>query len=79
VYLLAFHTFLLGILIFKGLTARHLYKLFGIKGLMATPIVRLLALFPIHIDCMAYVSLFSTANSVMVWMTVELGLNLWQE
>jgi hypothetical protein len=25
--------FLLGILIFKGLTARHLYKLFGVKGL----------------------------------------------
>jgi hypothetical protein len=25
--------FLLGILIFKGLIARHLYKLFGIKGL----------------------------------------------
>jgi hypothetical protein len=25
--------FLLGILIFKGLTARHLYKSFGVKGL----------------------------------------------
>jgi hypothetical protein len=25
---------LLGILIFKGLTARHLYKSFGVKGLM---------------------------------------------
>jgi hypothetical protein len=25
--------FLLGILIFKGLTARRLYKLFGVKGL----------------------------------------------
>jgi hypothetical protein len=25
--------FLLGILIFKGLTARHIYKSFGIKGL----------------------------------------------
>jgi hypothetical protein len=31
--LLVFHTFLLGILIFKGLTARRLYKLFGVKGL----------------------------------------------
>jgi hypothetical protein len=27
-------TFLLGILIFKGLTARRLYKSFGVKGLM---------------------------------------------
>jgi hypothetical protein len=27
--------FLLGILIFKGLTARRLYKSFGVKGLMA--------------------------------------------
>jgi hypothetical protein len=26
--------FLLGILIFKGLTARRLYKLFGVKGLI---------------------------------------------
>jgi hypothetical protein len=26
-------TFLLGIVIFKGLTARHLYKSFGVKGL----------------------------------------------
>jgi hypothetical protein len=26
--------FLLGILIFKGLTARHLYKSFGVKGLI---------------------------------------------
>jgi hypothetical protein len=25
--------FLLGMLIFKGLTARHLYKSFGVKGL----------------------------------------------
>jgi hypothetical protein len=32
------HIFLLGILIFKGLTARRLYKSFGVKGL----IVRLL-------------------------------------
>jgi hypothetical protein len=28
------HIFLLGILIFKGLTARHLYKLFGVKELI---------------------------------------------
>jgi hypothetical protein len=28
------HIFLLGILIFKGLTARRLYKSFGIKGLI---------------------------------------------
>jgi hypothetical protein len=27
--------FLLGILMFKGLTARRLYKSFGVKGLMA--------------------------------------------
>jgi hypothetical protein len=27
--------FLMGILIFKGLTARRLYKSFGIKGLMS--------------------------------------------
>jgi hypothetical protein len=27
-------TFLLGILIFEGLTARHLYKSLGVKGLM---------------------------------------------
>jgi hypothetical protein len=27
------HIFLLGILIFKGLTARRLYKSFGVKGL----------------------------------------------
>jgi hypothetical protein len=27
-------TFLLGILIFKGLTARRLYKSFGVKGLI---------------------------------------------
>jgi hypothetical protein len=34
-YLLVFHTyFLLGILIFKGLTAQCLHKSFGIKGLM---------------------------------------------
>jgi hypothetical protein len=26
-------TFLLGILIFKGLNARHIYKSFGVKGL----------------------------------------------
>jgi hypothetical protein len=26
--------FLLGILIFKGFTARHLYKSFGVKGLI---------------------------------------------
>jgi hypothetical protein len=29
-----FTLFLLGILIFKGLTARRLYKSFGVKGLM---------------------------------------------
>jgi hypothetical protein len=28
--------FLLGILIFEGLTARRLYKLFGVKGLTKT-------------------------------------------
>jgi hypothetical protein len=28
------HIFLLGILIFKGLTPRRLYKSFGIKGLI---------------------------------------------
>jgi hypothetical protein len=28
--------FLLGILIFKGLTARRLYKSFGVKGLKGT-------------------------------------------
>jgi hypothetical protein len=28
--------FLLGILIFKGLTARRLYKSFGVKGLKPT-------------------------------------------
>jgi hypothetical protein len=33
VYLLVFHTFLLVILIFKGLTVRRLYKLFSVKGL----------------------------------------------
>jgi hypothetical protein len=34
VYLLGFHAyFLVGILIFKGLTARRLYKSFGVKGL----------------------------------------------
>jgi hypothetical protein len=34
VYLLAFSSMvLLGILIFKGLTARRRYKLFGVKGL----------------------------------------------
>jgi hypothetical protein len=27
--------FLLGILVFKGLTARRLYKSFGVKGLIA--------------------------------------------
>jgi hypothetical protein len=27
------HIFLLGVLIFKGLTARRLYKSFGVKGL----------------------------------------------
>jgi hypothetical protein len=32
-YLLIFQTFLLGILIFKGLSAPHLYKSFGVKGL----------------------------------------------
>jgi hypothetical protein len=33
--LLVFHAcFLLGILIFKGLAARRLYKSFGVKGLM---------------------------------------------
>jgi hypothetical protein len=36
VSLLVFHTFLLGILIFKGLTALRLYKSFGIKGLIST-------------------------------------------
>jgi hypothetical protein len=33
VYLSVFHTFLLRISVFKGLTARRLYKLFGIKEL----------------------------------------------
>jgi hypothetical protein len=33
VYLLAFHAYFTGILIFKGLTARRLYKSFGVKGL----------------------------------------------
>jgi hypothetical protein len=34
-YLLVFHAYLYwGILIFKGLTARRLYKSFGVKGLM---------------------------------------------
>jgi hypothetical protein len=34
VYLLVFHAyFLQGILIFKGLTARRLYKAFGVRGL----------------------------------------------
>jgi hypothetical protein len=28
------HIFLLGILIFKGLTAQRLYKSFGVKGLI---------------------------------------------
>jgi hypothetical protein len=32
-YLLVFHAFLLGILIFKGLAARRLYKSFGVDGL----------------------------------------------
>jgi hypothetical protein len=36
VYLLAFHAFLLGILIFEGLTARRPYKSFGVKGLSHT-------------------------------------------
>jgi hypothetical protein len=37
VYLLVFsRIFLLGILIFKGLTARRLYKSFGVKGLTVT-------------------------------------------
>jgi hypothetical protein len=30
------HMFLLGILMFKGLTARHLYKSFGVKGLRSS-------------------------------------------
>jgi hypothetical protein len=34
VYLLVFTHILLGILIFKGLTARRLYKSFGVKGLI---------------------------------------------
>jgi hypothetical protein len=42
---------LLGILIFKGLNARRLYKSFGVKGLMkeyiysSTPLLRLRGLF----------------------------------
>jgi hypothetical protein len=34
VYLLVFHAYFIGILIFKGLTARRLYKSFGVKGLI---------------------------------------------
>jgi hypothetical protein len=34
------HSFLLGILIFKGLTARRLYKSFGIKGLINKEFLR---------------------------------------
>jgi hypothetical protein len=34
-------TFFLGILIFKRLTARHLYKSFGVKGLIDGYTVRL--------------------------------------
>jgi hypothetical protein len=33
VYLLVFHAYFTGILIFKGFTARRLYKSFGFKGL----------------------------------------------
>jgi hypothetical protein len=32
--------FLLGILIFKGLTARHLYKSFGVKGLISSQLLQ---------------------------------------
>jgi hypothetical protein len=40
VYLLGFHAyFLLGILIFKGLTARRLYKSFGVNGLIFSQFV----------------------------------------
>jgi hypothetical protein len=34
VYLLVFHAYFSGVLIFKGLTARSLYASFGIKGLI---------------------------------------------
>jgi hypothetical protein len=37
-YLLVFHAYLLGVLIFKGLTARRLYKSFGVKRLIHTGI-----------------------------------------
>jgi hypothetical protein len=46
--------FILGILIFKGLTARRLYKSFGVKGLMK----RLLRLKPSGKFCLSW-GLFS--------------------
>jgi hypothetical protein len=35
--MLIFHAYFNGILIFKGLTARRLYKSFGVKGLVCVP------------------------------------------
>jgi hypothetical protein len=39
VYFWLFSIFLLGILIFKGFTARRLYKSFGVKGLTVTSLL----------------------------------------
>jgi hypothetical protein len=46
--------FLLGILIFKGLTAQRLYKSFGVKGLITT----------LSLDIFAFCTHFSTSAIV---------------
>jgi hypothetical protein len=58
------HVFLLGILIFEGLTARRLYKSFGVKGLISKHIKR---------KC-DVIGVYSLTNSLRAYMSQVLFL-----
>jgi hypothetical protein len=62
--------FLLGILIFKGLTARRLYKSFGVKGLHVTflktsVIVKIVLKYTIKLFCSFCNSLVQTSTFLL--------------
>jgi hypothetical protein len=56
--------FLLGILIFKGLTARRLYKLFGVKGLISNPTGAV-------VDYIMYLTLYLWSCCILLYFTVD--------
>jgi hypothetical protein len=55
--------FLLGILIFKGLTARRLFKLFGVKGLRGA-VATLILQKPTNLVALKYQCMFRTVGVV---------------